>query len=77
MKLFLQKNAKFWRAGGSAPSPRASGVCGLCPQTPSLQRLGASSPDPQTAPPLQIAGYAPDFSYIVFKQKLLKTTLSK
>ena len=67
----------FGALGALPPDPRASGNCGLCPQTPSLQRLGASSPDPQTAPPLQIAGYAPDLSYIVFKQKLLKTTLSK
>ena len=73
MKLFLQKNAKFSSAGGSAPDPRASGGWGLCPQTPSLQQLGASPPDPhwpaaaggsaprspQTAPPLRISGYAP------------------
>ena len=34
MKLFLQKNAKFLSAGGSAPKPPASGSWGLCPQTP-------------------------------------------
>ena len=35
MKLFLQKNAKFSSAEGSAPRP------------PCLGRLGASSPNPQ------------------------------
>ena len=49
MKLFLQKNAKFSSAGGSAPDPRASGL-GLCPQTPSLKQLGASPPDPHWPP---------------------------
>ena len=34
MKLFLQKNAKFLSAGGSAPKPPASCSWGLCPQTP-------------------------------------------
>ena len=71
---FLQKNAKFSSAGGSASRPRASGGWGLCPQTPSLLLLGASPPDPhwppaagvsaprppKTAPPLRISGYAPD-----------------
>ena len=66
--LFLQKNAKFSNAGGSAPRP------------PCLQRLGALPPNPQPpaprpllasggwglrpqtpilAPPLRISGYAP------------------
>ena len=36
MKLFLQKNAKFWSAVGSAPRPQY------------LQRLGALPPDPQS-----------------------------
>ena len=39
MKLFLQKNAKFSSAGGSAPRP------------PSLRQLGASPPDPPNSPP--------------------------
>ena len=61
MRLFLQKNAKFSSAGGSAPTP------------PCLQRLGAlpSNPQPpaagsfaQTAPPpLRISGYAPEHAY--------------
>ena len=40
MKLFLQKNCKILSAGGG----------GLCPQTPSLRRLGASPPDPHWPP---------------------------
>ena len=50
MKLFLQKNAKFSNAGGAAPRPHASGGWGLCPQTPSLRRLGALPPDPHWPP---------------------------
>ena len=41
------------------PHPSASGGWGFCPQTPSLRQLGAPPPDPQTAPPLRISGYAP------------------
>ena len=44
MKLFLQKNAKFSSAGGSAPRP------------PCLWRLGALPPNPQ---PPAAAGFAP------------------
>ena len=44
MKLFLQKNAKFLSAGGSAPRP------------PCLRRLGASPPNPQ---PSAAGGFAP------------------
>ena len=47
IKLFLQKNAKFSSAGGSAPRP------------PCLRRLGALPPDPQNSSPLRISGYAP------------------
>ena len=48
MKLFLQKNAKFSSAGGSAPRP------------PCLRRLGALPPNPQNSPPpLRISDYAP------------------
>ena len=46
MKLFLQKNAKFSSAGGSAPRHHASGGWGPRPQTP------------KTAPSLRISGYA-------------------
>ena len=66
MKLFLQKNAKFSSVGGSDG-------WGLCPQTPSLRRLGALPPDPHWPPAgegsaprplnqphsLRISGYAP------------------
>ena len=48
IKLYLQKNAKFARAGGFAPKP------------PCLRRLGALPQTPKTAPPLRISGYAPD-----------------
>ena len=44
MKLFLQKNAKFSSAGGSAPRP------------PCLRRLGALPPNPQ---PPAAGGFAP------------------
>ena len=51
MKLFLQKKCKiFNRWGLPPPHPRASGGWGLCPQTPSLRRLGASPPDPHWPP---------------------------
>ena len=63
----------FRALGAPPPHPRASGGWGLCPQTPSLQRLGASPPDPhwpsaaggsaprppKQPPPLRISGYAP------------------
>ena len=39
MKLFLQKNAKFSSAGGSAPKPQ--------PPT-----AGGEPPDPQNSPPI-------------------------
>ena len=64
----------FRALGAPPPHPRASGGWGLCPQTPSLQRLGASPPDPhwppaaggsaprppKQPPPLRISGYAPE-----------------
>ena len=63
---YLSKKCKIF-------DPRVSGGWGLCPQTPSLLRLGASPPDPHwppaagTQPPdpqnsssaLRISGYAP------------------
>ena len=59
IKLFLQKNAKFSGAGGSAPDPGVSSLA-VFPQIPNLRRLGASPPDPQNSPPpLRISGYAP------------------
>ena len=40
----------FQGLGAPPQDPRASGGWGLCPQTPySLQRLGASFPDPQNS----------------------------
>ena len=52
MKLFLQKNAKFSKAGGSAPRP----LC-LRQQPPAAR---APHPDPPNSPsPLRISGYAP------------------
>ena len=40
----------FRALGAPPPGPRASGGWGLCPRTPSLQRLGASPPDPHWHP---------------------------
>ena len=65
----------FRALGVPPPDPRASGGWGLCPQTPSLQQLGASPPDPhwppaaggsaprppKQPPPLRISGYAPGY----------------
>ena len=64
MKLFLQKNAKFLSAGGSAPrppclrrlgalppNPQPTAAGGFFPQTPiGLRRLGAPPPDPPKQP---------------------------
>ena len=46
----------FRALGASPPDPRASGGWGLCPQTPSLRRLGALPPNPQ---PPAAGGFAP------------------
>ena len=60
MKLFLQKNAKFSSAGGSAPRPPCLRRLGASPPHPHWPpAAGGSAPDPQTAPPLRISGYAP------------------
>jgi len=49
--LFLLKNRKNRRAlGAPLPDSLASGGWGLCPQTPSLRRLEAQSPDPRNKP---------------------------
>ena len=50
MKLFLQKNAKFLSAGGSAPKPPCLRRLGALPQTSSLWQLGAKPPDPHWPP---------------------------
>ena len=42
----------FPALGALPPDPRASGGWGLCPQTPSLRRLGAKPPDPPNSPPI-------------------------
>ena len=47
------------------PDPRASGGWELCPQTPSLRRLGAPPLLAQnSSPPLRISGYAPAHSQV-------------
>ena len=80
MKLFLQKNAKFSSAGGSAPRP------------PCLRQLGALPPNPQPdphwppaaegfaprppnspPPPLRISGYAPAFDYLIYSLAILES----
>ena len=43
----MQKFRALW---AKPPDPRASGRWGLCPQTPSLWRLGALPPDPHWPP---------------------------
>ena len=63
IKLFLQKNENFL-------------VCwGLRSQTPCLQELGASPPDPQNIPPLRISDYAPDVFVCCFYVILCKLIL--
>ena len=75
MKLFLQKNAKFSSAGGSAPRPpclRRLGALPLNPQPPAAggfppgphwpPAAGLRPQTPQTAPPLRISGYAPGYA---------------
>ena len=52
----------FPALGALHSDPHASGGWGLCPQTPTFQRLGASPPDPQNSPPLQIPDYASAFA---------------
>ena len=77
MKLFLRKkNAKFFSAGGSAPTPpclrrlvalppnsQPPAAGGLAPKPPLASGgWGLRPHTPKTAPPLQISGYAPAFS---------------
>ena len=75
MKLFLQKNAKFSSAGGSAPRPPCLRRLGALPPNPQPPAAGGFAPrpplasggwglrsqTPQIAPPLRISGYAPDY----------------
>ena len=51
MKLFLQKNAKFLSAGGSAPRPACLRRLGALPPNPQPPAAGASPPGPQNSPP--------------------------
>ena len=46
IKVFLQKNAKFSSAGGSAPIPPCLQRLGLCPQTPVHSAVGGFAPRP-------------------------------
>ena len=52
MKLFLQKNAKFSSAGGSAPRPPCLRRLGALPPNPQSPAAGgfASPPDPHSPP---------------------------
>ena len=61
----------FRAQGAPPPDPRASGGWGLCPQTPSLRRLGLRPQALKTAPPLRISGYAPAGKYNVIKNQTL------
>ena len=76
LSYFCKKMQNFRALGAPPPYPQASGGWELCPQTPSLQRLGVLSPDPQwppaagsftptqkNSPPLRISGYAPGRHY--------------
>ena len=64
-----------FRALGSPPAdPLASGGWGFCPQTPSLQQLGASPPDPQNSPPLRIFGFAPVDNIATYNASTLQPT---
>ena len=89
---FCKKMQKIELIRAPSPHPRACGAWGLCPQTPipgsrgllpqapiGLRRLGAPPPDPQTAPPLRISGYAPGccciFSFLLrYKPELESRT---
>ena len=75
MKLFLQENAKFSSAGGSAPRPPCLRRLGALPPNPQPLAGGGFAPrpplasggwglrpqTPKTAPPLRISGYAPGY----------------
>ena len=52
MKLFLQKNAKFSSAGGSALRPPCLRRLGALPPTPQSPAGGGFAPRPPKQPPL-------------------------
>ena len=62
IKLFLQKNAKFSSAGGSAPIPSCLQRLGALPQNFRPPAGGGSAPRPTKQPPSRISGYAPDMT---------------
>ena len=59
MKLFLQKNAKFSSAGGSAPRPPCLRRLGALPPNLQPPASGGFAPRPQSSPPWRISGYVP------------------
>ena len=50
MKLFLQKNAKFLNARGSAPRPPCLRRLGALPPNPQPRAAGGSGPGPHWPP---------------------------
>ena len=62
----------FQARGAPPPDPRASGGCGLCPQTPNiLWQLGAPPPDPQNSPPPNrefLATRLPHFAMFIIRR---------
>ena len=52
IKLFLQKNAKFSSAGGSAPRPPCLRRLGALPPNPQAPTAGGFAPRPPKQPPL-------------------------
>ena len=63
IKLILQKNAKFLSAWGSAPV--LTTAWGFTPRPPLVSvSWGFRPQNLQTAPSLQISGYAPDSSLL-------------
>ena len=60
MKLFLQKNAKFLSAGGSAPRPPCLRRLGALLSNPRASGGWGLRPRPPNSPPLRISGDAPE-----------------
>ena len=56
---YFCKKCKSIECWSPLPDLCASRGWGLCPETPSLWRLGAPPQTPKTAPPWRISGYAP------------------
>ena len=50
MRLFLQKNAQFSSAGGSAPRPPCLRRLGALPSNPQPPAAGGFAPDPHCPP---------------------------